>query len=126
MNPKRPKITPSQLNLFTEPVTEIYRALETQIFEMVAKRLKTSKNITSDTVFEWQVDKMNQLRLVNEDTVKALSQATGKSEKAIRKAIKDTRIISIESVDHELKDIYDTLPTPSHIDNIIESYVNQT
>lgn len=126
MDPKKPKITPEQLNMFTEPVVDIYRALEDQVFQMIAKRLKTSKDLTSDTVFEWQVDKLNQLRLINEDTIKALSQATGKAEKEIRKAIKDTGIVTIESVDHELKDIYPQLPVPSHIDNILESYVNQT
>jgi len=123
MDPKKPKITPEQLSLFTEPVTDIYRALEDEVFQMIAKRLKTSKNITKDTVFQWQVDKMNQLRLVNEDTIKALSQTTGKAEKEIRKAIKDTGVVTIESVDHELKDIYDTLPKPSHIDKVLETFV---
>ena len=126
MDPKKPKITPEQLNIFTGPVTDIYRALENEIFLMVAKRLKTSKDILADTVFEWQIDKMNQLWLINEDTIKALSQATGLAEKEIRKAIRDTGIVTIESVDQELKDIYPPLPIPSHIDNILESFVNQT
>lgn len=126
MDPIKPKITPEQLDLFTEPVTDIYRALENEIFLMVAKRLKTSKDISADTVFEWQIDKMNQLRLINEDTIKALSQTTGLAEREIRKAIRDTGIITIESVDQELKDIYPPLPMPSHIDTILASYVNQT
>src|SRR5690606_4414383 len=126
MDPIKPKITPEQLDLFTEPVTDIYRALENEIFLMVAKRLKTSKDLSADTVFEWQIDKMNQLRLINEDTIKALSQATGLAEREIRKAIRDTGIITIESVDHELKDIYPPLPIPSHINTILATYVNQT
>lgn len=123
MDPKRPKITPHNLNIFTEPVTDIYRELEKEVFEMIAKRLKTSKNITKDTVLQWQVEKMNQLRLVNNDTIKALSKTTGIAEKEIRKAIKETGVVTIESVDHELKDIYDTLPTPSHIDRVLETFV---
>lgn len=123
MNPKKPKITPEQLNVFTEPVTDIYRALEHEVFEMISKRLKTSKDITKDTVFQWQVDKMNQLRLVNNDTIKVLSKTTGIAEKEIRKAIKDTGVITIESVDHELKDIYEPLPKPSHIDKVLETFV---
>lgn len=126
MNPKRPKITPNQLNLFTEPVIEIYRALEEEIFLMVAKRLKTSDDITKDTVFQWQIEKMNQLRLVNEDTIKALSKATGIAEKEIRKAIYEAGIQTIESVDEELKGIYPPLPKPTQIDAILESYVRQT
>src|SRR5699024_11062504 len=126
MKPKRPKITPEQLNMFTEPVIDIYRALEDEVFEMIAKRLKTSKDITKDNVLDWQVDKMNQLRLVNEDTVKALSEASGKSEKEIKKVIEKVSRETIKSVDDELKDIYDPLEMPSHIDRVMESFVNQT
>src|SRR5699024_3305132 len=126
MNPKRPKISPRQLDMYTEPVTHIYQALEEHIFELIAKRLKTSKDLSKDNVFNWQVDKMNQLRLVNDETVKALSKATGIAEKEIRKAIQGTGIDTIKSVDYELSKIYDKLPMPSEIDKILESYVNQT
>ena len=126
MEPKRPKITPHQLDMFTQPVVHVYRALEEEIFEMIAKRLVTKEDVTQDTVFEWQVDKLNQLRLVNEDTIKALAKATGKAEKEIRKAIYEAGIQTIESVDEELKGIYPPLPRPTQIDAILESYVNQT
>ena len=126
MKPRRPKITPHQLDMFTQPVVHVYQALEEEIFEMIAKRLVTKEDVTQDTVFEWQVDKLNQLRLVNEDTIKALAKATGIAEKEIRKAIYEAGIQTIESVDEELKDIYPPLPKPSQIDAILESYVNQT
>src|SRR5699024_9127980 len=126
MNPKRPKITPSQLNLFTEPVIEIYRALEEEIFLMVAKRLKTSDDITKDTVFQWQIDKMNQLRLINTETIKLLSKTTGIAEKEIREAIKNTGIETIKSVDYELDKVYDPLSVPSHIDRVLEQFVKGT
>src|SRR5690625_2656376 len=126
MNPKKPKITPSQLNLFTEPVTDIYRSLEDEVFQLIAKRLKTSKNITKDTDFEWQIDKLNQLRMVNNETIKALSETTGMAEREIRKAIKETGVVTIQSVDHELKNVYPPLPIPTHIDRVLESFINQT
>src|SRR5690625_5100138 len=126
MKPKRQKITPHQLNIFTEPVVHVYQALEEEIFEMIAKRLKTSRNYGSDNVLKWQMDKMNQLRLVNDDTIKALSKATGVADKRIRKAINSVGIKTIESIDYELKGIHDTLPLPSQIDIVLESYVRQT
>lgn len=121
-----PKITPHQLDLFTEPVTDIYRSLEDEIFLMIAKRLKTSENIGKDTVFQWQVDKMQQLRMINKETIRALSKATGKSEKAIKQAIYDVGHGTIAGVDKELNGIYPTLPMPSHIDTIMAAYVSQT
>src|SRR5690625_2752764 len=107
MNPKRPKITPSQLNLFTEPVTDIYRALEDEVFQMIAKRLKTSADISKDNVFEWQVDKLNQLRMVNNETIKALSEATGMAEKEIESIIEDAMYASVRSVDNEVEQVYE-------------------
>ena len=68
--PKRPVITPHQLDLFTEPVVDIYRALENEIFLMVAKRLKTSPDYGSDHVLRWQVEKMQQLRILNQETIR--------------------------------------------------------
>ena len=126
MNPKRPKITPHQLNMYTQPVVHVYQALEEEIFEMIARRLKTSKHYDVDNVLEWQIDKMNQLRLINDETVKALSKATGVAEKEIRKAIYNTGIDTIRSVDYELRDVYTPLPMPTQIDAIMESYVRQT
>lgn len=126
MELKRPKITPHQLDMYTQPVTHVYQALEQEIFEMIARRLKTSKHYDADNVLEWQIDKLNQLRLVNEDTIKALAKATGIAEKEIRKAIYEAGIQTIESVDEELKDIYPTLPRPTQIDAVLESYVRQT
>ncbi|MFA8439310.1 phage minor capsid protein [Pueribacillus sp. YX66] len=126
MNPKRPKITPNQLNMYTQPVTHVYQALEQEIFEMIARRLKTSKHYDSDNVLEWQIDKMNQLRLVNDETVRALSKTTGIAEKEIRKAIHNAGIETIKSIDYELKGIRDTLPLPTQIDAVMESYIRQT
>jgi len=123
VNPKRPKITPHQLDLYSSQVSDIYRSLELEVFEMIAKRLKTSVDLNKDHVFQWQIDKMNQLRMVNNDTIKALSKSTGLGEKAIRKAIKDTGVVTIDSVDHELKDTYKPLPFPSHIDRVLEGFV---
>src|SRR5690606_15403110 len=124
--PKRPKITPYQLDMFIQPIVHVYQALEQEIFEMIAKRLKTSEDYSEDNVLEWQIDKLNQLRLVNEDTIKALAKATGIAEKEIRKAIYEAGIQTIESVDDEVKDIYPTLPKPTQIDAVLESYFRQT
>lgn len=126
MDPKKPKITPHQLNLYTSQVTDIYAALEEEIFLMVAKRLKTGSAHGQDYVLQWQIDKMQQLRMFNADVIQALSKATWLSSKAIRLAIKDAGVDTIKGVDDELKNDYKPLPYPSHIDVVLESFVKQT
>src|SRR5690554_5379416 len=103
MDPKEPKITPHNLDLFTQPVADIYQALENEIFLKVAKRLKTNKEHGKDYVLQWQIEKMQELRMLNQETIKALSKATGLAEKEITQAIRDVGYKTIASVDDELK-----------------------
>lgn len=126
MDPKEPKITPHNLDLFTSPVSDIYRALEDEIFQMVAKRLKTNPGYGKDHVLQWQVEKMAELRMLNQDTIKALSRTTGIAEKEIVKAIEEVGYKTIASVDSELKYAFEPLPIPNHIDTILSQFVQQT
>lgn len=126
MKPRRPKITPHQLNLYTSQVTDIYRALEDEVFTMVAKRLKTPPDLDKDYVFEWQIDKMEQLRMLNSETVAALSEVTGVAEKEIRKTINNAGYDTIKSIDDELKGVFTQLAQPTHIDTVLETFVRQT
>ena len=125
MNPERPKITPHQLNLFTAPVADIYHALENEIFQMVAKRLKTKPKHGKDYVLQWQIEKMQQLRMLNQETIRALSRATGIAEKEIIKAIEKVGYLTVKSIDDELKYIFKPKPISNHIDTILEQYVQQ-
>lgn len=122
----RPKITPHQLNMYTSQVTDIYVALEDEIFQQVAKRLKTNSAHGKDYVLQWQINKMQQLRMFNNATIKELSKATGMSADAIRKAINNVGFDTIAGVDGELKNIYKVLPSPSNIDLVLEAFVTQT
>lgn len=122
----RPKITPYQLNLYTSQVTDIYVSLEDEIFQMVAKRLKTPLDLGKDYVLQWQVEKMQQLRILNLETIEALSKATGVSADTIRQAISDVGYDSIKSIDEEVRGIYKKLPPPTQIDTTLESFVKQT
>lgn len=126
MDPKEPKITPHQLSLFAEPVVDIYRALENEIFLLAAKRLKTSEDYGKDYVLQWQIEKMQELRILNQETIKALSKATGLAEKEIINAIREVGFKTIESVDNELKYAFEPKPIPEHIDTILSAFVQQT
>lgn len=120
------RINPYQLNLYTSQVTDIYVALEDEIFNMIAKRLKTPPELGKDYVLQWQVEKMQQLRMLNADTIKELSEATGLAADAIRQAVNDVGFATIEGLDDELKSIKPKLPPPTQIDVVLESFVKQS
>lgn len=112
--------------MYTEPLAEIYRYLETDIFLSIAKRLKTSPNYNHDNVLQWQIERMQELRILNAETIKKLSKTTGIAEKKIRKIISDVGYGTIASVDKDLSAVYATLAVPTELDRVLESYVNQT
>lgn len=124
--PNGPKITPHNLDLFTEPVRDIYTALEQQLFLMIAKRLKTSPTHAEDYVLQWQVEKLQELRALNEETIRELAKTTGHAADVIRETVTAVGRGTIETVDGELQAVFPPLPHPGNLDAILEAYVAQT
>jgi len=99
-------MNPDQLDIFTQPVIDIYRTLEEEIFLMMAKRLKTDDDITREQAFEWQAEKIQQLNSINDETIKMLSKTTGLAEKEIRKIFEEVGDETINTVDEDVERIY--------------------
>jgi|SRR5690625_450003 len=102
-----PKITPSSFDKHTDPVVEQYRQLETAIFIMIAERLKTNGDYAQDEVLQWQIDKLNQMDLINRDTIKLLSEMTSKTQREIEQAIDEVASLTLETVDDQVEQVYD-------------------
>src|SRR5690606_24290406 len=99
-------ITPEDINRIIEPIVKVYRELEDDIFNMIAKRLKTDDDITREQAFEWQAEKIQQLNSINDETVKMLSKTTGLAEKEIRKIFEEVGDETINTVDEDVERIY--------------------
>lgn len=122
----KPIITPYQFNTYTSQITDIYVALEEELFRLVAKRLKSPPEYGKDYVLQWQVEKMQQLRMLNTETIQVLSETTGIAAEKIEGMVHDVGINTIKSIDEEVNGRYKKLPEPSGIDIVLESYVKQT
>lgn len=122
----RPVITPYQFNLYTSQITDIYVALEDELFNQIANRLKTNSEHKKDYVLQWQVEKMQQLRMFNLETIREFSIATGIAADTIRQTIEDVGNKTIQSIDDEVSGRYKPLPPPTQMDLILEGYVKQT
>ena len=55
-------VTPRQLDIKGAYIQDAYMALESELIEMLIKRLnaKTNVELSADNVFQWQLEKMNQ------------------------------------------------------------------
>ena len=73
-------ITPHQLDIKGSYIQDAYMALEEELMNMLIKRLnaKTITELTEDNVFQWQLEKLQQLGMMNLKTVAELVEQTSK------------------------------------------------
>ena len=116
-------ITPHQLNLLTEPVIELYEALEMEILQQVAKRLKVKGEAD---ITEYQLRKLNQLRLLNRDVERLLSSMSGVASEEIRENIKEAGYLVVDDTDEYMKMAGKTVLPRPNLEPLMESYINQT
>lgn len=131
MDPKKPKVTPYQMDLWSGNMAELYNSLEGEIIRIIIKRLNRGfKDIT-----EWQAQKLHELRLFNSEVTKELSKVTKVAESEIKRMFEETGVAIVKDVDSAMP--YPTKPMPTNLDDVmkayndqvweeIENYVNQT
>lgn len=131
MEPKKPKITPIQLDLWSANMAELYNALEGEIIRILIKRLNNGHT----DILEWQAQKLYELRLFNNDVVRRLSEVTKVAESEIKRMFEETGVAIVKDIDNAMP--YPTQPMPNNLDEImrayheqvweeIDNYVNQT
>ncbi|MEN2467897.1 phage minor capsid protein [Ornithinibacillus sp. JPR2-1] len=131
IEPKKPRITPVQLDLWSGNMADLYNALEGEIIRIIIKRLnRGSRDIT-----EWQAQKLSELRLFNNEVTKYLSEVTNVAESQIKRMFEETGVAIVQDIDRSMP--YPTQSMPNNLDEVmkayhdqvweeIENYVNQT
>lgn len=123
----KPVITPYQFNEYTSVISDIYVALEDEVFRQIAERLKTPQELGKDYVLQWQIEKMQQLNMLNQETIEALAKVTDIASEMIEKMFSDVGVKSIESIDQQLvKAKYVRLPPPNNMNLLLAAFVTQT
>ena len=123
----KPTITPYQFNLYTSQISDIYVALEDTLFMQMAQRLKTSNEQGKDYVLQWQIERMQQLNMLNQETIQTLAEITGIAAEMIEVMMAEVGYDTIESVDEQLaKAKGKKLPPPNDMSERLTAYVTQT
>lgn len=120
MKPRKPKITPYQLDLWTGNMAELYQSLEGEIIRIIIKYLKGG----SDDITRWQAQKLADLRLFNSEVTKLLAEVTNVAESEIRRMFEETGIALVEDIDRAMP--FDKLPPPNNLDNVMRGYFEQS
>ena len=122
-------ITPKQLEFEASYVQDAYMAMEDEIMKMLVRQLNkpTKTPLTEDNAFRWKIEKMQQLNLLNQQSLQQLVNKTSRySYNQLRKIIVDMGFEVISDLDKNLSDQTGKEPPPrTEIDNVMESYFNQ-
>ncbi|EAC3893013.1 minor capsid protein [Listeria monocytogenes] len=122
-------LTPRQLDLFVQPVVDVYTTLENELFTLIVRRLKTKKNISADNVLAWQIEKLNQVHALDQQMIERISKASGVSAKKLFSIVKDAGYSDLTQVDNYFSKLAETgavLPLVSDgqtiVDKVMRSY----
>lgn len=126
---KKPiKLNEQQLMLDASRVADIYHQLTLDLFDQVIDRIKERGSASlNDNPYIWQLEKMNEMGLLNDDNVSLISERSGIAEEQLRyviqnegyKVYKDTKEQLLESMGGQFTD-------SSLIQTNLAAYVNQT
>ena len=126
---KKPiKLNEQQLMLDASRVADIYHQLTLDLFDQVIDRIKERGSASlDDNPYIWQLEKMNEMGLLNDDNVSLISERSGIAEEQLRyviqnegyKVYKDTKEQLLESMGGDFTD-------SSLIQTNLAAYVNQT
>lgn len=88
---KKPiKLNDEQLMLDASNVADIYHQLTLELFDQVIDRIKERGSASlDDNPYIWQLEKMSEMGLLNEDNVKLISDRSGIAEEQLRHVIQN-------------------------------------
>ena len=85
---KRPTINDQQLSLQMQGVSDIYSKMQIELFDSMIRRLKERGNADlAENPYIWQLEKLNDLHMLNEDNLKIIVERTGIAESLLREVI---------------------------------------
>lgn len=121
MQPKKPRITPYQLELWSQEMADLYNSLEGEIIRIIIKRLNNGhRDITM-----WQAQKLQELRLFNNDVAKYVAEVTDVSETVITNMFEEAGKRMIDDVDVAMSQAFEKKPLPENLNQVMEGYRNQ-
>lgn len=119
MDPKRPRITPDQLDIWSSNMAELYQSLEGEIIRIIIKHLKDG----AGDITMWQAEKLSELRLFNRKVTKLLAEVTDIAEPEIRRMFEETGVAIVQDIDKAMP--YEPQPMPSNLNEVMRAYHEQ-
>ena len=114
------KVNPYQLDIWSSEIARLYQSLEGEIIRMIIDRIKKGG---IDSVAQWQLEQLRDLRLLNQEVAEMLSELTPAIQEEILKRFEQAQLGAVESVDSPLSIQNASIPTK--LDTVMRGYYNQ-
>lgn len=122
------KLNDQQLTLDASQVSELYHKLTLELFDQVVDRLLERGSVSlAENPYIWQLEKMNQMGLLNEENVKLIAEYSGIAEEQLRHVIESEGYKVYKTTRDQLAEALgeDDLDDNPEIQNNLASYANQ-
>ncbi|RJU23424.1 capsid protein [Streptococcus sp. AM43-2AT] len=122
------KLNDQQLTLDASQVSELYHKLTLELFDQVVDRLLERGSVSlAENPYIWQLEKMNQMGLLNADNVKLIAEYSGIAEKQLRSVIEGEGYKVYKTTRDQLAETLgaDDLDDNLEIQNNLAGYANQ-
>lgn len=122
------KLNDQQLTLDASQVSELYHKLTLELFDQVVDRLLERGSVSlAENPYIWQLEKMNQMGLLNEENVKLIAEYSGIAEKQLRHVIENEGYKVYKTTRDQLAETLgaDDLDDNLEIQNNLAGYANQ-
>lgn len=87
---KRPTLNEQQFSLQMQNVSDIYAKMQQELFDSMIKRLiaRGSADL-QENPYIWQLEKLNDMHMLNEENLKIITERTGIAEELLREVIEN-------------------------------------
>lgn len=102
---KRPTINDQQLSLHMQGVSDIYSKMQIELFDSMIKRLKERGNADlAENPYIWQLEKLNDMHMLNEENLKIIVERTGIAESLLREVIENEGLKVYQDTKQQLEE----------------------
>ena len=85
---KKPTLNDQQFSLQMQGVSDIYAKMQIELFDSMIKRLKERGTADlQENPYIWQLEKLNDMHMLNESNLKIIAERTGIAESLLRDVI---------------------------------------
>ncbi|WP_017767671.1 phage minor capsid protein [Streptococcus agalactiae] len=102
---KRPTINDQQLSLQMQGVSDIYSKMQIELFDSMIRRLKERGNADlAENPYIWQLEKLNDMYMLNEENLKIIVERTGIAESLLREVVENEGLKVYQDTKQQLEE----------------------